>query len=129
MELKREIQINNDSFVRDIQDQFSAYYPFLKIEFLSKNNPLKNTRNAYLEPHLPLKQQVDIIACKIDIDNNRTVAELSNDLQQILPVIVEISRKSGKVWNMISISDGWTLESQNAAGEFISTEMTRPVMK
>lgn len=129
MQLNREIQISDSSLVQDIQKEFSAWYPFLKIEFLSKDKPVKNSRHAYLAPDLPLKHLVEITACKIDIDKDRTVAELLNDLQHLLPVIVEISRKSGIVWNLISISDGWTLQSQNDAGEFISTEMTKPVEK
>jgi hypothetical protein len=46
-----------------------------------------------------------------------------------LGVIVQVSRKSGNVWNVISITEGWTLESQNSAGEFISSEMTMPSRK
>jgi hypothetical protein len=40
-----------------------------------------------------------------------------------------VSRKSGNVWNMISVTDGWTLESQNSAGEFISSQMALTPIK
>lgn len=129
MELNRTIHINNDSLVRDIQSEFSSYYPFLKIEFLAKNIHPKSSRTPSLEPHFQLKHLAKILPGKIDISGNRTVEEVSNDIQDILPVIVQMSRKSGNVWNTISISHGWTLQSQNTAGEFISSEMATPVIK
>ncbi len=90
MELNRTIFINNDSLVRDIQFEFSTYYPFLKIEFLAKNTNAKSARSA-LAPHFQLKQITNIHPNKIDINVNRTVAEVSNDFQDILPVIVQMS--------------------------------------
>lgn len=128
MELSRTIHIDNDSLVRDIQLEFSTYYPFLKIEFLAKNTNAKSSKSS-LEPHFQLKQLTELRPHTIDINVNRTVAEVSNDFQELLPIVVQMSRKSGNVWNTISISDGWTLQSQNAAGEFISSEMAMPVTK
>ncbi len=129
MELNRTIYIDNDTLVRDIQLEFSTCYPFLKIEFLAKNIIPKSSRMPSLEPHFQLKQLAKILPGKIDINGNRTVEEVSNDIQDILPVIVQMSRKSGNVWNTISISDGWTLQSQNTAAEFITSEMAAPVTR
>jgi len=119
----KEILINNDSLIRDIQYEFSACYPFLKIEFLEKDRNAKNGRSVLLAPNIPLKQLASIHPRKIDINKNRTVAEVSGELQSALGVTVQVSRKSGNVWNAISISDSWTLQSQNVAGEFISGQM------
>lgn len=129
MELNRKIHIDNDSLVRDIQLEFSTCYPFLKIEFLTKNINRKGSRMPSLEPHFQLNQLAEILPGEIDINGNRTVEEVSKDIQDILPVIVQMSRKSGNVWNTISISHEWTLQSQNTAGEFISSEMAVPVTK
>ena len=41
----------------------------------------------------------------------------------LLGLNAKISRKSGKVWNAISLTKGWTLERQNAAGEYVSEIM------
>lgn len=129
MELNRTIHINNGSLVRDIQSEFSTWYPFLKIEFLAKKINTKSSRMPSLEPHFQLKQLAEILPGEIDINGNRTVEQVSNDIQAILPVTVQMSRKSGNVWNTISISHEWTLQSQNTAGEFISSEMAVPVTK
>lgn len=129
MELNRSLHINKDSLVRDIQFEFSNWYPFLKIELLAKKTNLKSSKMPSLEPHFQLNQLAEICPGEIDINANRTVEEVSNDIQDILPVIVQMSRKSGNVWNTISISHEWTLQSQNTAGEFISSEMAVPFRK
>lgn len=127
-EIVREIVINRDSLVGDLQNEFSACYPFLKLEFIASNNTIKSSRVEYLPPQFAWKQLPGISNYKIDVSNIRTVAELSHQLQQLLPVSVEVSRKSGKVWNKITISNEWTLQSQNDAGEFISSQMKGPVL-
>lgn len=129
MELNRTIHISNNSLVKDIQSEFSTWYPFLKIEFLAKKINPKSSRMPSLEPHFQLKQLAEILPGEIDINGNRTVEEVTNDIQDILPVLVQMSRKSGNVWNAISISHEWTLQSQNTAGEFISSQMAMPVTK
>jgi hypothetical protein len=123
MEINKEISISNDSLIKNIQHEFSACYPFLKIEFLLTGKKEKNGRSNLMDPSTSLKQLANINEHKIDINGHRTVAEVSQDLQETLGVIVRMFRKSGNVWSTISISDSWTLQSQNVAGEYISSEM------
>ncbi|MEO6454689.1 MAG: hypothetical protein ABIN97_11475 [Ginsengibacter sp.] len=119
----KKILISNDSLIRDIQYEFSAYYPFLKIEFYAAGNKEKNGRSILLDPLTLLKQLATVTPGAIDINPNKSVAEVSQYLQGILGVIVKVCRKSGNVWNTISLSDNWTLQSQNMAAEFICSEM------
>lgn len=60
----------------------------------------------------------------MDFNEERTVAEVEKDFRELLGVQIKVCRKSGNVWNEITLTDNWTLKSQNTAGEFISTEMT-----
>ena len=131
MEFKnKEILINNESLLMDIQGAFSARYPFLKIDFLETDKATKTPKSTKLDPRTSLKKIVNVGATyKIDINDRRTVSEISHEFANKLGVIVQVSRKSGNVWNIISITEGWTLESQNSAGEFISSEMTMPSRK
>ena len=119
----KKISISNDSRIRDIQQEFSACYPFLKIEFYATGSQAKNGRSTLLDPITSLKNLANVNPGTIDINRNRTVAEVSQYLQGILGVIVKVCRKSGNVWNTISLSDGWTLQSQNTAAEFICSEV------
>ena len=121
---KMEILINNDRLLMDIQGEFSRRYPFLKLEFLEKDKLAKTPKTSRIDPRTSLKKLNKTGSSqKIDINNRRTVSEISTDFANSLDVIVQVYRKSGNVWNVISITDGWTLESQNSAGEFISLEM------
>ncbi|MDB5191002.1 MAG: hypothetical protein JWQ96_565 [Segetibacter sp.] len=120
----KEILIHNESLLKDIQGAFSARYPFLKIEFLQTDNTAKTLRSAKIDNSTALKQIANVgVPQKLDINSNRTVSDISHDLQHTLGVIVQVFRKSGNVWNVISVTEGWTLENQNSAGEFISSEM------
>ena len=125
----KEILINNDSQIGDIQNEFSTCYPFLKIDFLVKGNGTKNSRTTVLDPQTSLQQLGKVNSRKIDINRHRSVSEVSNDFEEMLGVIVQVSRKSGRVWNTISVSDSWTLQSQNIAGEYISSEMALNTIK
>ncbi|MCW3106453.1 MAG: hypothetical protein JWQ09_959 [Segetibacter sp.] len=124
---KKEIVLTNDSVLMDIQNAFTTLYPFLKIDFLQTCSPSRSVRSILMHPLTSLKQLKNInTSQKINIDINRTVAEMSSDLESALGLVVEVSRKSGNVWNVISLTDSWTLENQNAAGKFICSEMASP---
>lgn len=128
METKnKEIFINNESLVGDIQDAFSQRYPFLKIDFLQTDKGAKTLKSRKIDPATSLKQLANgVLATRMDINDRRTILEITHDFEHSLGVVVQVSRKCGNVWNVISITEGWTLESQNSAGEFISSEMMAP---
>ncbi|MEO6489743.1 MAG: hypothetical protein ABIO04_07385 [Ferruginibacter sp.] len=67
------------------------------------------------------------VPIKISIDDTRTIAQVSDDFEKALGFSIEVLRKSGNVWNVISVTKGWTLENQNSAGRFISMEMASPL--
>jgi hypothetical protein len=123
MELNnKEILISKDTLLTDIQDAFNTLYPYLKIEFIQAETEKPLSR---LSPNttIAVKQAINISSpTKINFHSNRSVSDITNEFSALgLPVAV--FRKSGKVWNVISVTNGWSLESQNEAGEFISTEM------
>lgn len=120
----KEITINGDSLVMDIQKAFNLLYPFLKIEFSKSGMNTYLLKNIKVSPADTIKQVTGIAALKkLDVAGNKTVAEVEKELKDALGLYGKIFRKSGNVWNMISLTDSWTLESQNKAGEFISKEM------
>ena len=126
----KEILINKDRHLIDIQSVFTSCYPFLRIEFIQIEKDAKSLRRTVIDPLTSLKQLTIFDApTKIDINKNRTVSEVSLDFEKTLRAIVQVSRKSGNVWNMISVTDGWTLQSQNTAGEYICSEMAVPITR
>lgn len=122
--LKKQIQINNETFLKDIQTSFNTYYPYLKIEFSeAKKYPLeprlKNDHYSTQVKDLSLLQN----PVAIDVSNERTVEEMIKDFEKNTGTNINVYRKSGNIWNLITLTGSWTLESQNNAGLFISSEM------
>lgn len=119
----KEILIDGHTMLNDIQKTFNLLYPYLKLEFIAPANSTKSINRNNGEVNYLLQQLTNITLSKtINLQNNRTVLEICNEFQ-LLGLPVQVLRKSGKVWNIISVTDGWTLASQNEAGEFISSEM------
>jgi hypothetical protein len=122
--LKKEILIDNETFLKDIQSKFNAYYPFLKIEFWE----LKKT---FLKPGMKnnhYSMQVKDVSfipqpILIDVSEEQTIDEVIKDFKNNSGTNIDVYRKSGNVWNIISLTESWTLKSQNNAGKFISCEM------
>ena len=119
-----EIVLKPDSLIGDIQLQFNSLYPFLKIEFL-KSGELPGLKNSGLNSGyriMDLSKSSPI--AKLNVNKYRTVAQITDDCLNKFGLTMQLFRKSGNVWNVISLTDNWTLESQNNAGEFISSEMS-----
>jgi len=110
------------SLLADVQGTFSAHYPFLMIEFFENDGRRWMPKHAKIDSATSLKSLVREMQ-SIDISADRTVAAVLQDLCNALGMIVRMRRKSGKVWNAISLTDGWTLARQDAAGQYISSLM------
>jgi hypothetical protein len=127
----KEILIDENSLVITIQEAFNGFYPFLKIEFLKQlnnNNHLQKTRKIL--PQDSIKEITNaVMPVKLNIENKRTITQVENDCKLLLGLSVQVSRKSGNIWNLITLTDSWTLEEQNDAGKFISSEMNGPPVK
>jgi hypothetical protein len=112
--------IEKHSLAEDVKKIFTAYYPFLKIEFYKK--PLTNSlyKKEAIPLHLPLIQQIQKQSeTVINIERNKTVAEVENDFS-LIGLKAEIFRKSGNVWVETSLTNNWTLQQQNAEAEELS---------
>jgi hypothetical protein len=121
MATNNEISINSDSFLCDIQDAFSASYPFLKIAFFADTKDVDINKKKPIDPNtLVSKLLSNAQAIKINFGRNQTVSEVSYEIKNKLKVTVQVLRKSGNVWLPISLTEGWTLENQNAAGELLA---------
>jgi hypothetical protein len=125
MQANKEITITNDTKVRDVQTEFEAYYPFLKIEFSKSKSGILTRSHKVNSDSLISKISNLPVPVILNVDVERTIAEVEKECQDLLGLSIQICRKSGNVWNAISITNSWTLQSQNTAGEFISAEMQK----
>ncbi|MBC7867464.1 MAG: hypothetical protein H7X88_08010 [Gloeobacteraceae cyanobacterium ES-bin-316] len=118
------INIGQCFVLGDIQEAFSKKYPFLKIDFFEIDKVTNTAKSSFLDINTKLTKltsQDELTG--INMGHNRTVAELAEDFFNMLGLVAEISRKSGKVWSVTKLTDSWTLETQNSAAEFICSLM------
>ncbi|MDB5245641.1 MAG: hypothetical protein JWQ40_35 [Segetibacter sp.] len=122
--VSKELIISGYSVVRDIQKAFNSHYPFLKIEFSTNPKGVFSLKKHMVSPESSMSKITHLpTPIQLNVAEYRTVAEVEKDCTEFLGLSMQVFRKSGNVWNVISLTDSWTLESQNNAGEFISTEM------
>ena len=121
----KEIIISRDSLVMEIQKEFNLFYPFLKIEFSTRAKGLLNFKKYGVNPASRINEITNLSSViKLNVNSDRTIAQIEEDCRELSGLSMQVFRKSGNIWNAISLTDSWTLESQNEAGEFISTEMS-----
>ncbi len=117
-----KLHINKETTIQEIQKEFNACYPFLKVEFfryLPKRKPILSAE--LLCASETLKHIESFYEGRIvDIDKNRTIHDILKDFETMFGMSAHIFRKSGNVWVETSLTDDWTLEEQNKEGEQIS---------
>ena len=117
------IHIKPGGRVGDVQKQFAAYYPFLKVEFLKKSaNGENKSKDIFALPNEVFEALHHVKAnVTISAGKEKTVAELENDFKDLFGVNAQVFRKSGNVWIETTLTDKWTLEKQNEEGEQLSS--------
>src|SRR5689334_11087168 len=93
--------IEGSRSLQDVQHEFNAMYPFLKIEFFRPHNGVKVMSSAsnMLQHSLKISEarrvQYDGI---VELDDATKVAELENELLVKYGLHAQVFRKSGNVW-------------------------------
>lgn len=114
--------LNNHSF-SDLNNIFSANYPFLKLVFYK--NPHKNHEGSLpdnqIEEHELIKDfSLSFVSNEIEISDSMTVAELEEKFKSYFGLNVQVFRKSGNIWLQTTTTDDWSLVKQNEQGEIMS---------
>ncbi len=121
--MKKEIYIEQDKTIRNLQNEFNTIYPFLKIEFFYEPHITgKGTaKNKMINNEIKLMQvRRTIEPGKIRIGKNTTVSEIEGNFERRFGLYVQVFRKSGNVWLETSATDNWTLEQQNEEGKSLA---------
>jgi hypothetical protein len=110
-----ELNIQNETSVKDVQKQFSNYFPFLQIEFY-RTTP-KEMQPAFkggkVHADEPVKQLMKRYRpLQLKINQDTTVSELQKTFSDI-GLNIQVYRKFGTFWIQTSITDDWTLHRQN----------------
>lgn len=118
-----KIIISNKKKIFEIQKEFNDCFPFLQIQFYTRNTTQKNAPGKFQL----LDSQKSIEDCRtlannktITIEPTITVKELEQNFLDTFGIVVQIFRKSGKAWLETNVTDTWTLTEQNKEGQALS---------
>ena len=114
--------ITSQKLIKEIQNEFNTLFPFLQIEFFSLlNRKSKETINKI--PNLftlgnahKIKElvKIEILPCTI-------VKDFESDFKNKFGLHAKLYRKSGNLWQEITITGTWTMKQQDKTGDEIST--------
>jgi hypothetical protein len=99
-----EIRIEAGEPFEEIKKIFCERFPYLKIECLCNDDLAQKKLNS-------------CTGCAISITKDTTVADLVKQFKSLLAMPVKVLRKADSLWIETSLTDGWTLEKQNAASK------------
>jgi len=114
-----DLHIDTETKFNEVQSAFNKAYPFLKLEFFTKNNFKKNDPSA--RKSIPARKKLGDYTTSpfkttIEINEEMTVAELEKILKELLLIDVQVYRRSENLWLQTTITDKWSLKKQNEHG-------------
>lgn len=120
-----KLNIAGTRTIQEVQHDFSAAYPFLKIEFFNPLRKAKTTAANMLVHSLKIqearrKQQDGYL----ELYDAMKVQELELALKDIYGLNAQVFRRSGNIWLETTMTDSWTLKTQNDHGREISTRIS-----
>ncbi len=125
-----KFQITKKETIRDVQDNFSKFFPYLRINFFKNSNGNKKAgAGSILFCQEVTLQQINPAFSRgeFEITDSTTVNELESKFYKDFGFSVQVLRKSGNLWIGTSISSDWTLKQQNDLGKEISPEPHNPI--
>lgn len=120
------ISIYENRRLFELQQDFNALFPFLKIEFFkaphtvgegSAKNQLHDNNRIVSDCRLKKSEGLLVIS------DDMTVSDLEAKFFDDFGLSAQIFRKSGNVWLETSATDGWTLRQQNQEGAELSVRI------
>lgn len=101
--------------LKDIQEEFSDKFPFLRIEFFTWIG--KTEEKQKLNPELTIGEVRTIHKeGEVSIHGNLKVRTLEANFRDIYGLSVQVFRLSGNIWLQTTSTDDWTLHEQNRKG-------------
>jgi hypothetical protein len=119
------IEINDNTTLREIQEVFSAFYPYLKIEFYSErhNKYEASDKNHQIDPNILIGDiKATHISGLLEILPLYKVSEVEKEFQQRFGLSVQIFRKEKNTWEQTTGMDDFTLKELNETGRNSSDE-------
>lgn len=121
-----KISISNDRKLSDVQADFHAMFPYLKIEFFkaphkigeSSSKILIYNSSRYVRDCRAQSNEGDLT-----LNEKMSVNDLEEQFRTVFGLSVQVFRKSVNVWLETSATDAWTLREQNDEGAELSKQI------
>lgn len=123
--LAMQLTIRPNRLISDIQQEFNAMFPFLKIEFFRNKSNRKmefSSGNIIRHNQKVAEGQAEVTDGAITIEPEMTVKQLEKEFNNEFSLAVQVFRRSGNVWLETTMTDEWTLKHQNEHGRELSVE-------
>jgi hypothetical protein len=121
-----KLRIDDKRPISEIQDEFNAAFPYLKIEFFKKPHRAGEASpiGEMLSSDSDLgKWRTNHTEGELVFTKDSTVEEVESKFQEAFGLSVQVFRKSGNVWLETSATDSWTLAEQNEQGAFMQEDV------
>jgi hypothetical protein len=113
----------------EIQKEFTQLFPYLKLMFFAHTHKQgePSSHDDLLSPELTV-QEAGVFDghAQFDILPSMAVSALEKDFQKHYKIGVQVFRRSGNVWLQTSVTDNWSLETQNETGKSDTLEKLEP---
>ena len=119
------IEINDATTLRDIQDVFSSFYPYLKIDFYSKRHKkYEGSPGRYeIEPNIRIGDiKANHTPGVMEIFPLYKVSDVEQEFLERFGLSAQISRKEKESWEQTTGMDDFTLKYLNELGRNSSDE-------
>ncbi|MEO6071207.1 MAG: hypothetical protein ABIP31_11740 [Chitinophagaceae bacterium] len=118
-----EIKIEAGQIFRKVQEEFTKYFPYLRIEMVSKGYVsediflTKYYGHSKEERHTKMADDNPFIL----LTDNTTVKDLRYQFKELFNVSVKVQRKSDGHWVETTLTEHWTLTKQNIEGKSLAS--------
>ncbi len=120
---KKELHFREAVSFRDIQEQFSLEYPYLKLDFLKSVTVMPGkqikTEKVCADDQISSYYR-DLTRGDVTIPIDKKITQVISEMENLLCLKVIVLRRSGNVWIETMLTKDWTLEQQNREGEYLS---------
>ncbi len=119
------MKISKNRRLKDLQNEFSSFFPFLRIEFY--RNPhlegMSSDKNEVLDPELKVGEVCDLYTFGfMPLNGYQKVGNFEQLFAKTFGLNVQVFRKSYGKWLQTWATDIWTLEEQNDRGRIMGNK-------
>lgn len=110
------MNISKDKRIEEVQAEFNIAYPGLKINFVKRKHDVNEAspKDSIYAENLTLRQiQAHIMDGYVSLEPSKKVQDLEKEMESRFNLHVQIYRRYKDKWIQTSITDDWTLHTQN----------------